>query len=239
MGETDAASLLSSCTGSPGSPTAGAGAHAAVFRSLNPGNTDATLLVEKSAFGPVGQFETPGGGDGVFVLTRTIGGNAGLRVTNISVGFAAVFSGDQKGVRIETNGGAGLQVLGGSKNAVVGTSTGARALYSEESAEVWFTDYGFARLNRGRVWVPLDPTFAETVTAGQPYHVFLPSYRDADLYVARRTFTGFEVVLRGGDPAAEFSYRIVARRRGFEHERLAPAPWADDAVKRRRESPRW
>ena len=44
----------------------------------------------------------------------------------------------------------GLQVVGGTKNAVVGTTTGARALYTEESSEVRFTDYGFGRLQHGR-----------------------------------------------------------------------------------------
>ena len=50
-----------------------------------------------------------------------------------------------------------------------------------------------------------------------------------DLYVRERTGLGFEVVFRGGnDRSAEFSYRVVAKRRGFEHTRLEPAPWVDD-----------
>ena len=42
-----------------------------------------------------------------------------------------------------------------------------------------------------------------------------------------RTPLGFEVALRAGDPNAEFSYRIVAKRLGFEQKRLEPTPWAD------------
>ena len=32
----------------------------------------------------------------------------------------------------------------------------------------------------------------------------------------------------GSDPNAEFSYRIVAKRLGFEDKRLEPAPWVDN-----------
>jgi hypothetical protein len=35
------------------------------------------------------------------------------------------------------------------------------------------------------------------------------------------------VALKDGDPNAEFSYRVVAKRLGFEEKRLEPAPWAD------------
>ena len=128
---------------------------------------------------------------------------------------------------IETKGGAGLQVVGGSKNAVVRTPSGAKALYTEESTEVWFTDYGFGRLANGRVRVLLDPSFAQTINPDEPYHVFLQARGRAELYVGESTPLGFEVVLKDGDPNAEFSYRIVAKRLGFEQKRLEPAPWLD------------
>ena len=135
-----------------------------------------------------------------------------------------------KGVFIETRGGAGLQVVGGSKNAVVGTLTGARALYTEESTEVWFTDYGSGHLDHGRARILLDPVFAQTINPAEPYHVFVQAYGDAEIYVTDRTATGFVVQLRAGDPGVEFSYRLVARRLGFEGQRLERAPWADGSV---------
>ncbi len=144
--------------------------------------------------------------------------------------FAARFqaiNSTSKGVLIETKGGAGLQVVGGSKNAVVRTPSGAKALYTEESTEVWFTDYGFGRLANGRVRVLLDPSFAQTINPDEPYHVFLQARGRAELYVGESTPLGFEVVLKDGDPNAEFSYRIVAKRLGFEQKRLEPAPWLD------------
>jgi hypothetical protein len=96
---------------------------------------------------------------------------------------------------------------------------------------VWFTDYGFGRLQNGRARILLDPTFAQTVNVEEPYHVFVQAYGDADLYVTDRTNLGFAVVFRGGnDRNVGFSYRVVAKRRGFESARLEPAPWADASV---------
>ena len=93
-------------------------------------------------------------------------------------------------------------------------------VYSEEAAEVWLADYGFARLDRGRAWIPLDDAFAETINLQESYHVFLQSYAEAELYISRRTPTGFEVRLAHGDSTAEFSYRLVGKRKGFEGRRL-------------------
>jgi hypothetical protein len=144
-------------------------------------------------------------------------------------GWAGTFVGTGAGVRIYTsNGGQGLAVSGGTKQAVVATPAGARSLYTEESSEVWFTDYGFGQLENGRARILLDPAFAQTVALDVPYHVFVQAYGDADLYVRERTSLGFEVVFRGGnDRSAEFSYRVVAKREGFEHTRLEHAAWAD------------
>jgi hypothetical protein len=93
-------------------------------------------------------------------------------------------------------------------------------LYAEESSEVWFADYGFGRLQNGRAIVPIDSLFAQTVSLQQPYHVFLQAYGDSALYVSNRTNTYFEV---RGAADIEFSYRLVAKRLGFEGKRLDAA----------------
>ncbi len=180
-----------------------------------------TVLGINYGIGTAGQFDIRSSGNGSPALVANTDGS----------GWAAKFSATSPGglgVLISTTGGQGLQVIGGAKNAVVGTSDGARALYTEESTEVWFTDYGFGRLENGRAFIALDPTFAETVSLEGAYHVFVQTYGDADVYVARRTGTGFEVVRRSGDRQVEFSYRVVARRKGFEARRLERAPWADN-----------
>lgn len=156
-------------------------------------------------------------------------------------GWAASFSSAGNGVWIATARGKealgvnlgdvvvdeGNLVVGGTKSAVVDTQDGRRLLYAEESAEVWFADYGFGKLGGGVAQVAIDPSFAQTVNLAEPYHVFVQVYGDAAVYVINRTATGFEVRLREGDPSVEFSYRIVAKRLGFEDQRLEPAPNAE------------
>jgi hypothetical protein len=154
--------------------------------------------------------------------------DSGYGVTGWSTsGWAGHFSsGTGDGVYISAAG-TGLNVASGSKSAVVRTDEGSRLLYTEESTEVWFTDYGFGRLEGGAAVVSIDPLFAQTVAMDEPYHVFVQVYGNAEVYVSGRTATQFEVHLRDGDPDVEFSYRIVAKRLGFEGDRLEPAPWAD------------
>jgi hypothetical protein len=128
---------------------------------------------------------------------------------------------------------AGLNVASGTKNAVVRTADGSRLLYTEESTEVWFTDYGTGQLQDGRAIVRIDPRFAETVNLSQTYHVFLTPLGEeiVILNVAAKDPTSFTVVgkaLDGKPATCSFDYRIVARRLGYENQRLERAPWADD-----------
>jgi hypothetical protein len=185
---------------------------------------------ENTGFGVHG-LATGNGNAAFFENTNGSTSKPPLLVRTDGTGFAGVFeaSGNVgKGVLIQTNGGAGLQVVGGSKNVVVHTPSGAKALYTEESTEVWFTDYGFGRLANGRARVLLDPSFAQTINPDERYHVFLQAHGRGELYVTEMTPLGFEVALNdGGDANAEFSYRIVAKRLGFEGKRLEAAPWAD------------
>ncbi len=93
-----------------------------------------------------------------------------------------------------------------------------------------FSDYGFGQLEDGYARVEIDATFAETVNLSLPYHVFLQTYGDAELYVSNRTPTSFEVraVESANDVNVEFSFRIIAKRIGFENERLEFAPWVTE-----------
>jgi hypothetical protein len=205
-----------------------ANGNAGVFENLSGGNTKPALYVKTNGTGWTGVFissNTVAKG----VLMQSNSSITTLDAENSGAGFAAKFygKGSGKGVYIETQGGAGLQVVGGSKNAVVRTPSGAKALYTEESTEVWFTDYGFGKLTHGKGRIMFDPSFAQTINPDESYHVFVQPYGRAELYIAERTPLGFTVALKDGDPNAEFSYRIVAKRLGFEGKRLEPAPWAD------------
>jgi hypothetical protein len=175
---------------------------------------------------PGGYF---GGRSGVIGVTKEHAGSAVRGDAQNPGAFSGVFTSDGHGVSISTPAGkTGLSVFGGTKTALVATADGARSLYCEEASEVWFSDYGFGKLESGVAMVEVDPVFAQTVNLGEPYHVFLQAYGDADLYVASRGGEGFEVRVREGDPYVEFSYRLMAKRLGYENERLARAPWADN-----------
>jgi hypothetical protein len=116
-----------------------------------------------------------------------------------------------------------LQVTG-TKAAVVPFPDGThRALYCMESPELWFEDFGSARLNRGRATVKLDEDFAKVVTLNG-YRVFLTPEGDCKgLYVRSKRGGSFEVgELQGGSSNVAFSYRIVAKRKDVKrHTRFA------------------
>lgn len=100
-----------------------------------------------------------------------------------------------------------------------------RLLYSVESPESWLEDFGEAELEDGEAEVRLDADFAAMVRTGTDhYHVFLTPYGDSrGLYVAARHEDRFVVrEQQGGKGSLAFSYRLVAKPRGVEAERLAP-----------------
>ncbi len=171
-----------------------------------------------------------GGQNGVVGMTKA---NSGYGVMGLdqstSGGWAGYFiSSSGSGVYASVPAGhVGLNT-NGTKPAVIATNEGARLMYSEESTEVWFSDYGFGQLQNGQATIVIDPLYAQTVNLNEPYHVFLQVYDDAEIYVTNRSSIGFDVYLRDGDANAEFSYRIVAQRLGYKNTRMEPAPWADN-----------
>ena len=117
--------------------------------------------------------------------------------------------------------------VSGVKNAIVPTSQGRRKLYSQESPEVWFEDVGEGQLMGGLAQINLDPLFLETVTINDehPMKVFIQLNDDCNGVYVQRQASGFQVAeLRGGNSSAHFTYRVMAKRKGFEKERLEVAP---------------
>jgi hypothetical protein len=117
----------------------------------------------------------------------------------------------------------GTLVVTGTKSRGVRTqSFGHRLLYAVEATGNYFEDFGRARLQNGRVRVDLDTVFAETVNAGVDYHVFLtPRAETRGLFITGSDARGFTVQeAQGGTGSYEFDYRIVAKARGQEAERL-------------------
>jgi hypothetical protein len=180
---------------------------------------------------PEGYFEAGGvfgGENGVTGFSKRNFGYAVWGYASGTSSWAGSFWGLANGVQVSSpSGSTGLSVAGGTKNAVVATAEGARLMYTEEATEVWFNDYGFGTTSNGRVIITIDPTYSQVANFNEPYHVFLQPYGDADLFVINRTPTQFEVVVANGDKEVEFSYRIMAKRLGYETDRLERAPWAD------------
>ena len=136
-------------------------------------------------------------------------------------GYAGYFDGD---VRVSEN-----FIVLGSKNAAVNTSgNDYHLVYSQESPECWFEDFGEGQLINGRVHIELDPLYLETVTidAANPMKVFIQlNDPDCNGTAVSRGTTGFDVVeLMKGQGNASFSYRVVAKRRGYETVRLERMP---------------
>jgi hypothetical protein len=117
----------------------------------------------------------------------------------------------------------GNMCVTGQKNAIVPTSKGMTKVYSEESSECWFTDYGEAHLVNGKAHIDIDPLFLETVTIDNqnPMQVYLQEYDESNGLTVKRGASCFDVIEKaGGKSDASFSYRIVAKRKGQENARL-------------------
>jgi hypothetical protein len=131
----------------------------------------------------------------------------------------------------EAAGGSGAAVYAagdigssGGTYSVLKTSKGHRLLSGIESPEIWFEDFGEGQLTNGRAHIELDPLFLETVTinAQHPMKVFVQVEDENCRGTAvKRGTTGFDVIeLNGGMSSSSFSYRVVAKRKGYETERL-------------------
>jgi TGF-beta propeptide len=112
----------------------------------------------------------------------------------------------------------------GEISGVVKADGGTRqvSVYAMQSPENWFEDFGSGVLTNGAMAVPLDPTFTSTVNTAIDYHVFLTPRGECEgLYVTNVTRSGFEVrELHHGSSNVAFDYRIVAKRAGYENQRL-------------------
>ncbi len=112
----------------------------------------------------------------------------------------------------------------GTKSAVVDTeSYGRRMLYTMESPEVWFEDFGRSELVNGKSRVDLDPVFLETVTINEEHPMMVQVTMTSEsrpVWVEQRDtyFVVHETL--GGKSRASFNWRVVAKRRGLESLRL-------------------
>jgi hypothetical protein len=119
----------------------------------------------------------------------------------------------------------------GAKYAVAKTSRGHRLMSVIESPEIWFEDFGEGNLTNGTAHVKLDLLFLETVTIDQSHpmkvYIQITSGNPMNVVVSKGT-TGFDVVASESNSNATFDYRIVAKRKGYENERMMPTSLGKD-----------
>ncbi len=153
----------------------------------------------------------------------TVQNSAGAGIYGVGLGAAGSYSGyftGGQGVFI-----AGNSVVTGSKSAAVPIKNGTefRKLYCEEATEIWFNDYGTSHLINGKATIQLDDIFLNTVTidVNNPMKVFIQMNGDSYPVFVKKGMTSFDVIeTSGGISNASFDYRIVAKRKGFENQRL-------------------
>ncbi len=110
----------------------------------------------------------------------------------------------------------------GSKSAVVRIGDDAYEFYTVESPEIWFEDFGEAKLENGRAHIELEELFLQacTIDEDHPMQVFITPYSPLGEYYIVRQATGFDVIqVAGGEKDASFGYRVIAKRKGYENIR--------------------
>jgi hypothetical protein len=119
-------------------------------------------------------------------------------------------------------GGGSMSCTGPIKSLV--STAGSRTVetYAMQSPENWMEDFGSGSVVNGHATVSIDPAFAEMVSGDANYKVFLtPNGDSKGLYVTAKTANGFEVrESSGGTSSLSFDYRIVAKRAGYEAQRM-------------------
>lgn len=108
--------------------------------------------------------------------------------------------------------------VSGSKNCLQETkSYGSRLINAYETAEYYFGDLGFGKINEdGECLVYIEDIFSECVNTNAAYHVFTQVY-NGSIKTIERYKTYFIVK---GAPGTSFSWELKAKRIGYENNRL-------------------
>jgi hypothetical protein len=155
----------------------------------------------------IGGYSYGTSGAGVFGYSEN--GYAGVQGVSSGSNYGVYFSGGLGG--------------SGSKSCVIKTSKGPTEMYCVESPEMWFEDFGSGKLIGGYVKIELDSYFLESVTIDKDFSmkVFIQLKDNCNGVFVNTNNTYFEVYeLSNGNSNAEFDYRIVAKRKGFETQRM-------------------
>jgi len=155
----------------------------------------------------IGGYAYGSSGAGVFGYSEN--GFAGVQGNGSGANYGVYYSGGLGG--------------SGSKACVIRTSKGPTEMYCVESPESWFEDFGSSKLLNGHTHINLNSDFLETVTINdnQTMKVFIQLKDNCNGVYVKTSVTGFDVYeLNDGTSNAEFDYRIVAKRKGYETQRM-------------------
>jgi hypothetical protein len=163
--------------------------------------------------GVVGEFFSDQvGGVGVYGKATTMSGSGSVigvyGYTNSSEGYAIYGEG-------------GMATTGPISTINDTRDYGFRQSYSIQATANWCEDFGMDQLVDGKAIITIDEIFLQITNLDEEYHVFLTPLGSCNLYVAEKNSASFVVKAIDNDACSiEFDYRIVAKRRGYEQERL-------------------
>ena len=112
-----------------------------------------------------------------------------------------------------------FEVISGTKSRIAETENFSdRLLYCYETPTPMFGDVGCAQTNaEGVAIIDIDPVFAETISTGTEYQVFLQKEGPGDLWIQEKDESYFVV---RGTPELKFSWELKCSQKHFEHLRL-------------------
>lgn len=138
---------------------------------------------------------------------------------------------DTVGVKVSNLSTWGDLSVFGTKNAIHVTRDGIRATPAYETAESYLGDIGECTTDEsGKVTVPIEIIFGDTVNTAIVYQVFLQSYSSAHVWVSSRDEAFF--VVQSDQPDTPFVWEIKAKRRGYEKDRLNLTSFTLDQIEK-------
>ncbi len=163
---------------------------------------------------------------GVFGIAETTAGTRAGGLFNYDGGSGVAVAMNDNGTLYKING-------QGAVATTMPTRAGNKNLICPEMPEAYFEDVGSGQLTGGHCRINLAPLFGDcvTVNATNPLKVFIQLEDDCNGVYVRTDATGFDVYeLQHGASNARFSYRVMAKWKGYETLRFADSPRFPQAV---------
>ena len=119
-------------------------------------------------------------------------------------------------------------ILGnGSSGVIKETQQGDKILFAPEMPEAYSEDVGRGQLINGYARINLDPLFSDCITVSNQYplNVFIQLNDDCQGVYVKTDNSSFDVYeLNKGTSNAHFTYRVIAKTKGYEPLRLPNKP---------------